>query len=300
MKRTQHIGGTTLVALLIAAGATPAAATEAPEERISQLIESVAPFQGQTRDGDLDSEMGTFTTGSVSVPVDPSQPLRVEGGAGMTLEVSLPPEAKTALGTQASDGTVVYESDDDGAHIASQMLSNDALRVQTILPDRNAAREYTYTIGDGLTPVKTDDGSLWVVGFAEGGEFEAFSVGEAWARDAHGATVATHYEVEGQNIIQVVTPEEDAAYPIVADPTWQWYSAAYGAGFSKSETRKLANAGAVAGFCGLLPGTLAVVCGVAGAQWFLQASLAAQARQCVFIAAAPAPIALRWLSNQCK
>lgn len=90
------------------------------------------------------------------------------------------------------------------------------------------------------------------------------------------------------------------AYPVVADPTWQWYNAAYGAGFSKPETRKLANVGGIAGFCGFLPGGFGIACGIAGAEWWTVAGLAANAKGCVFIAVVPVPIAARWNSSQCK
>ncbi len=41
------------------------------------------------------------------------------------------------------------------------------------------------------------------------------------------------------------------------------------------------------------------VCGVFGAQWFLQASIQAQANRCIFIAVVPAPIAVRYDSKNC-
>lgn len=75
---------------------------------------------------------------------------------------------------------------------------------------------------------------------------------------------------------------------------------AYGAGFSKQETRSLANVGGVTGFCALLSGPLAIVCGIAGAPVVPQAGLAANANACVFIAAVPAPLAVRWFSSKCR
>lgn len=142
---------------------------------------------------------------------------------------------------------------------------------------------------------------MWIVGFSESGELQAFSVGEAWARDANGAEVATHYETRGNDLVQVVTPTDETAYPIVADPTWQWYSAAYGAGFSKSETRVMAASGGATALCVLVPaGPLQIACGLAGGYWFTQASLAANANGCVFYAVVPAPLAMRWVSSQCR
>jgi hypothetical protein len=172
--------------------------------------------------------------------------------------------------------------------------------MQTIINNPSAAREFSYGIGAGFQPVKATDGSIWVAGFSKSGEYQAFGVGNAWARDANGKAVPTHYEIRGHDLVQIVTPNAGAAYPIVADPSWIWYSGAWGAGFSKAETRSLASIGAITGFCAALPGAFAIACAIFGADWFLQASLAANARGCVFIAVVPAPIAMRWISSSCR
>ena len=44
--------------------------------------------------------------------------------------------------------------------------------------------------------------------------------GEAWAKDANGNDVPTHYEIVGNSLIQVVEFNENTAFPILADPDW--------------------------------------------------------------------------------
>ncbi|WP_257131989.1 hypothetical protein [Bacillus toyonensis] len=42
----------------------------------------------------------------------------------------------------------------------------------------------------------------------------------AWAKDANGNPVSTHYKVEGNKLIQVVDFDENTAFPVIADPGW--------------------------------------------------------------------------------
>jgi hypothetical protein len=252
---------------------------------VASLIQRVAPHQGAV-------------LSDASISSDPASSLRVKGD-GVSLAVTLPKASSLSAGTRTGDGTVVYRAV-NGPSTAVQALSSGAVRVQSVIGSASEGKTFSYSFGDGFRPVKATDGYFYVVGFDPTGKFTAFSVAAAWARDANGNDVATNYVIQGDNLVQVVSPSPTAAYPIVADPTWQWYSAAYGAGFSKKETRTLASAGAVSGFCGLLPGPFAIACGVLGADWWTQAGLAAEANECVFIAVVPAPIAMRWITSACK
>ncbi|HHT7068150.1 hypothetical protein [Bacillus thuringiensis] len=42
----------------------------------------------------------------------------------------------------------------------------------------------------------------------------------AWAKDANGKPVATHYKVDGNKLIQVVEFDKNTAFPVIADPDW--------------------------------------------------------------------------------
>jgi len=176
------------------------------------------------------------------------------------------------------------------------------VRIQKVIHGPGDPHEFTYELGNGYMPLQAADGSIWAYRFDQNGAIDIYGVGEAWARDADGAVVNTHYEIRGNSLVQVVTPTGETVYPVVADPTWEWYNAAYGAGFSKRETRDLANLGGIAGLCSSLwrwP-ALGAACGIAGFQWWTQAGLAVNADGCVFIAAVPAPLAVRWLSSACR
>lgn len=49
------------------------------------------------------------------------------------------------------------------------------------------------------------------------------TMGAAWAVDANGETVGTHYEIDGTTLTQVVETSAETAYPVVADPAWYWW-----------------------------------------------------------------------------
>lgn len=298
------LAGISLVATAVPANASTISSTESSTlsvasatpnsggEKVAALVSAVAPDQGQV----IRSEIA----GAVSA--NPSDVIVVPGGNSSNLGIKLPPEAVVNAGTATSDGTVVFKSAQAGTtDVAVQAMDTGGVRIQTIINDPSSSHEFTYSLEAGFKVQQASDGSIWAVGFTTAGEFQAYSVAAAWAHDANGAEVATHYEVRAGSLVQIVTPNESTVYPVVADPTWQWYSFAYGAGFSKAETSTLASAGGVAGFCVLVPpGPFQIACGVAGADWFFQAGLAANAGGCVFIAAVPAPLAMRWSSPECR
>ena len=300
--RSRALTATAVAFVLVATSAISASAAPSENENVASFINRVAPDQGTVVRGQSTGTATRMATGNttVSIPWNPASPIRIAGPSGGGLEVTLPGNLGLQPGQTTSDGTIVYQSAGDNVDAAVQTMHDGSVRMQTIINNPRAAHEFTYGIGAGFQPVKASDGSIWVAGFSKSGEYQAFGVRSAWARDANGKAVPTRYEIRGQDLVQIVTPDASTVYPIVADPSWIWYNFAWGAGFSKAETRNLASSGAITGFCAALPGAFRVACAIFGADWFFQASLAASARGCVFIAVVPAPIAMRWISSSCR
>jgi len=124
----------------------------------------------------------------------------------------------------------------------------------------------------------------------------------AWAKDANGQDVPTHYEVRDDKLFQVVVPTTSTAYPVVADPTWAWWNAGYGAKLNRAETRDVANGGGNAGVCALAlfaNPVLAGVCGGLAGYLVGQASVANGAGECIVIIVAPAPSVWRYKDGDC-
>ncbi|TFC93935.1 MULTISPECIES: hypothetical protein [Cryobacterium] len=287
---------------LILAGIAPASAVEDPTESTAQLIGAVAPDQGEVLFGTdsstaIDVESGQIR---VSVPTDPSQPIIVsatDDAAKGQFAISLPTEVNVGEATVATDGTVVYTNATGGADAAVQVLDGGTARIQTITNDTSGPHEFTYNFAEGYTPVEAEDGSIAVVGDGGFSLFEA-----AWARDANGADVATRYEIRGNSLVQVLEPTADTAYPIVADPAWNWHAAAWGAKFNKAETRDISNAAGSAAVCLIMAKAspvFAATCAGVATYYIGSASLAKGRGMCLFVSVVPAPIAMSYKDGDC-
>lgn len=77
------------------------------------------------------------------------------------------------------------------------------------------------------------DGSVYL--FLENGK--TLYLEKPWARDASGADVSTHCEVDGDYLRQIIESPEDVRYPPVADPAWS-YTMDYGVPLQLREWRR--------------------------------------------------------------
>ncbi len=91
------------------------------------------------------------------------------------------------------------------------------------LASKDAPTTYDFDVlmPDDSLLVLTEEGAVDIVGR------DGISVGtfnKPWAIDSQGKQVATHYQINGRTISQVIQPTADTVYPIIADPkfTWGW------------------------------------------------------------------------------
>ncbi|GED09964.1 hypothetical protein [Cellulosimicrobium cellulans] len=278
VRRTRSITAVGVcTALLISVGATGASASTrggsghpGPQDladTTASLIAEVAPDQGQVLTGAQRS--GAVVTGTphvdATVPLDGDEPVVLEDATDRTppLTVSLPAETSTHDGQVATDGTVVYEAVDDGAHAAVQALDDGSVRIQTITPSADGPHAFTYTFGDGITPVEGRDGAVELVQeIAPGVALTVGQVSAPWAADADGAPLSTTYRIDGDALVQTVDTDAGTTYPVVADPkitkTW-WNTTVY---LNRYETRRLADGAQVTAFvAGLVPHAVAKAIG---------------------------------------
>ncbi len=207
----------TVSVTMASAGAASAEEADSPAESIANHIGEIAPDVALSQTIDLGDEFASSTgSGLVSIPSDAATPVEIMPLSGATgLSVSLPTLEGTGSAELASDGTVVYPSE-DSAYLAVQPLADGGTRFLSVLQDRGAPTEYEYTF-DGAELQILDDGSVTV---SNDGEVTG-RIDPAWALDADGASVPTHYVVEGDSLTQVVDHAAgDFAYPITADPNW--------------------------------------------------------------------------------
>lgn len=245
--------------------------------------------------------------GDHELPADSSKPVQISGPDGVTLEVDLPVEAGHVEVAETTTDAVTYSSQDSNDDVVVRSNSAGDLRVITTVTSPESPHEFSYEVQSDYSVEVADDGTLLVYRFGEvrpsdGLErVDIFTVAEPWALDANGSPVDTKYEVEGNTITQVVRPSASTTYPIVADPTWEWYDAAYGAGWNKAETQKLGTYSAASTLCAFVPGALKAVCSVGAASWIINTNRAVDRGGCVFSAVAPVPVGLNYdKSKNCR
>jgi hypothetical protein len=206
-----------------------------------------------TQEGDWYTA-STAEGGSVAVPVDPDNAITLSEApsadgtnsvaSDIALPVSLPQEVNLQDASVATDGTVTYASSDGGASAQVQALSDGTTTIETKIPNAGAQHRFTYTFGDGITPMLRDDGGADLVAVgSDGMKYVVGNVAAPWAKDKNGLAVATSYEVEGSTLVQVVVPDASTVYPVTADPKFGWTAWVIPTlWFNKAETKKATNA----------------------------------------------------------
>jgi hypothetical protein len=153
----------------------------------------------------------------VVVPTDPADPVSLESSTGTSIKVSLPFAGGAADAKPVVSGVVAYDND-NGSTTVPVVKNDGSIQILTVINDSEAPTAYTYNIelapSSSLTP--ESDGSVSVLG-PDGSRIGAFA--PAWAKDANGTAVRTHYEVTGTTLVQIVEHSRPGiAYPVTADP----------------------------------------------------------------------------------
>jgi hypothetical protein len=291
--------------LVIGLSTSPAIADVGGSEQaeangIAHQVAEAAPDGAVPVEGEQIGDEVTATAGATetTVALDASDGIEVSltvEGEPLAAAITLPTELEVGEGVVADDGTVVYAADDSGAKaqdaIAVQTLSDGSTRVQTVIADQNSAHALGYSM-PGFLPAIDDSGNAAFIGTGDSTAF--VPVEPAWAVDATGASVATHYELRGTELVQIVTPDAGTVYPVVADPTWVWIAAGWGMKLSRSETSRVRDYGAASGMCAIFtrgaPG-VAIGCAVWSSYIQAQANLAEgdRPKRCLFFNVIPAP-----------
>jgi hypothetical protein len=231
-------------------------ATETGEalEVAGSLVADAAPLS------DIGDGFVAVVAGSeVELPADPTESLVLDGAAG-EVAVDLPVVAGLDDGVVDDSGAVVYESDTAPVSLAAQATEDGGMQVLVVIDGPDAPTEYRFdvTVPVGAELLPSTDGGAVVVD-AEG--LVVAPVAPAWAVDANGQPVPTHYRIDGTTLVQVID-HHGAAYPVVGDPKfskswWGWTVKLNASEFSKVQGAVNAGAGAAA--------VAAAVCGTSTA-----------------------------------
>lgn len=212
-------------ALVASAGISPAAASDTPDDPLS-VLEGLSETAGSPEQdvlGDLAGEGSSDDSIAVAVTVEGTEttvPTVANEGitlAGeLTLTIGVPFAADAEDAQLLADGVVAYDNG-NGSTTVPLVKTDGSVQIATIIQSEEAPTRYVYALGlpDGVLAQLDESGQ--VVMLNDDGSFFA-GITAAWATDADGAAVPTHYELSGSVLTQVVDHAEGYTYPIVADP----------------------------------------------------------------------------------
>lgn len=197
-----------------------AAVSQANPEAIAQAARFAA-----TDDAVVKARLGRV---DVTLPWDATAGVQMtRSDSGASLSLSLPFAEGAARATESRSGVAAYDNRNFSATVPVA-IDDGTVAIHTVIEAAAAPTAYSYelTVAPGSTFEKWDSGEIVILDAS--GKFQ-FAIGAPWAKDANGASVPTHYDLDGTTLTQVVEHGPGSAYPIVADPTiggfyMEWYS----------------------------------------------------------------------------
>ena len=248
-------------------------------------------------------------TSSVQVPSDPSNGIVLGGGSSdlpaTTINIGLPFADQANTAQAVSNGAVSYDNG-NGSTTVPVIKTDGTLQISTVIANAGAPSNYAYPISvpDGGSIALADNGSA-VVFNADQDVIAA--VLPPWAKDATGASVPTHFEVNGNVLVQVVDfSAAGVVFPVVADPQFALYGGILPSiKLNKKETAQASTFTTIGTVCGQVTkylGYLAgILCGVSALQIIARSALNTQQHQCSQLVPAPGLVlAVSYSGGYCR
>lgn len=228
------------VALTIATGGAATAADPTTGDGFYVSAEdTISALQGVSGDLVLDPAEGAgigtvqlSDAASVNVPADPADGIALDS-EGLGVSIGLPGSDAAGSGVVQADGTVTYPGE---GFSNSVIASNEGLQLLTTISGSDSPTKYEYDVAipESAELRETGGGTLAILD-QEGNPVAI--VLPAWARDANGVAVSTHFALEGDKLVQYVDHRQPGvAYPVVADPKFAWMGVLPTVKLNRSET----------------------------------------------------------------
>lgn len=189
---------------------------------LGTTLESAAPevLDDNYEHLQVSSTSVTADTGDVKteIPLGPDNPLRTEGYDGLSASIKLPFAEQTAEAEVLADGTPVFDHR-NGARTVPVVKSDGSIQITTFIKDASAPTRYSYEVSaPSLAAVEEIKGGTLV--FYDEERNYLGGIAPAWAKDADGVSLPTHFEIDGTTVTQVVdhVSSDNVSYPVVADP----------------------------------------------------------------------------------
>jgi hypothetical protein len=184
---------------------------------------------------------------ALSIPRDPSNPLTVESSSGTRFSIKLPFSKDAKAARPVGDGIVAFDNQNSSS-TAPILKTDGSLQIASVIMNEAAPTSYAYQLSlpQNFSKSEGQDGS--VLFLKDNGALIA-GVAPAWALDATGKKVPTHFEVQGSTLVQVVDHRAAGySYPIVADPwlfvdlisSFKWVASSQGSTISVAVTPMMA------------------------------------------------------------
>jgi hypothetical protein len=291
------------VALL---GAAPAFADAPAIDTLGSVTEATPDTandaaQVPTKETGTNAIEANVSGADVTVPVEPASGISVGTSAG-TVSISLPFAKDAESATAETKGVVSYDNN-NGSTSVPVVTSNGTLQINTVIEDVTAPSRYSYnlTIPDGGQIVPAGQGYFIVNANNDPVTF----VAEPWAKDANGAHVATHFELNGTTLTQVVEHNAATSYPVVADPAFVWEMGLPAVKLNRSETKTamtMTGMATVCGWVGRLTGYVGgVLCGANAGSIIVNSQRAYYAGKCEELLIGPGVIgSLAYSGGYCR
>ncbi|MFJ8896821.1 hypothetical protein ACIRCZ_19720 [Leifsonia sp. NPDC102414] len=214
------LGASVTTVVMVAVGGVPANAdtagsewgvvAKAAPESASGVAEVVTTTAGVSA---IDASLaGT----EVTIPVDPSSTITMTTRSDR-LRIGLPFAATANNAAVQAPGVVSYDNG-NGSTTLPVVRTDGSVQIDNVIENAAAPTRYEYplTSSAGQTARVSPDGSVYVGGAAG---TTSFYFAPPWAKDAAGATVPTHYELDGGVLVQVVNPTSSTSFPVVTNAT---------------------------------------------------------------------------------
>ena len=171
-----------------------------------KLTEAAADVPASTSGADA---LKTTQRGvGVTIPTDPRSDVTIAGRNG-AVSVTLPFSGSAAKAASSHSGTVTFDNKNSSS--TTPIARGDgSTQINTVINDAKAPKRYTYKmkVPQGAK-IEQKANSILVT---KNGKLVA-GIAPAWAKDAKGKSVPTHYEVKGDAVTQVSTTATNSRIP---------------------------------------------------------------------------------------
>lgn len=154
----------------------------------------------------------------VSVPSDASAFITIRRADGKILGIGIPSSQSASRAVGVSPGIIAYRNL-NGSTTAPLLKADGSVEILTIIESNRSPSAYRF-------PLQVPEGgrlelvdNAWISIRDADNNFVG-GISPAWAKDANGDSLPTHYELEGTSLVQVIEHNRGrgVAYPVVADP----------------------------------------------------------------------------------